>query len=262
MKKPSTYEALIRRHYPQAMPTGEAVKMLYHAIQDRYGLRPEQVVLADSICSDDVNTEEYPPEAMRMIGPFKLGGLNGYPFGGTTGMQAFASHMPANGAILIYYAPHIGINAQGKLGVIHREGQHGDSGCCGACKKALGKLNNEQIFPGMAKDLDHQQETLEQILLKHAKELRAATGETQLKLATEKIYDAISERMDLLIGQILKPGVRVLVVGGILINTDAGVGSYTELRRMQFLESTSVLEAARSVTPRSKPARAGRRARA
>ena len=40
-----------------------------------------------------------------LLGPFKMGGLNGFPFTGLTGMSAFSSHVPDNGAVLIFYGP-------------------------------------------------------------------------------------------------------------------------------------------------------------
>ncbi|MCD8539389.1 MAG: hypothetical protein LRY55_06200, partial [Leadbetterella sp.] len=71
-----------------------------------------------------------------MLGPFKMGGLNGYPFAGITGMNAFAHHVPEDGAVIVFYAPHIGITAEGNIGEISRIGQSRNSACCGAAKGA------------------------------------------------------------------------------------------------------------------------------
>lgn len=38
-------------------------------------------------------------------------------------MGAFASHVPDEGAVSIYYGPHIGITQNGTIGEIHRLGQ-------------------------------------------------------------------------------------------------------------------------------------------
>ena len=63
-------------------------------MQRRLGIEPRKIMLADSICSDDLNIIEYPERAYESLGPFKLGGLDGFPFAGLTGMRAFAHHGP------------------------------------------------------------------------------------------------------------------------------------------------------------------------
>lgn len=117
-------------------------------------------MLADSICSDDVNSIEYLPRAYEMLGPFKMGGLDGFPFTGLTGMGAFAGHVPEDGAVFIYYAPHIGICKEGIVGEIHRVGQSKTSGCCGASKAALGKLTRGELVVGHVTELDYQMNTI------------------------------------------------------------------------------------------------------
>jgi len=94
-------------------------------------------MLADSIWSDDVNSIQYPARALDSLGPFKMVGLDGLPFTGLTGMGAFASHVPDEDAVLIYYGPHIGITKDDKFVEIHCIGQTKNTGCCGAAKGAV-----------------------------------------------------------------------------------------------------------------------------
>lgn len=122
---------VVRQHYPNALTTSETVNRLLDIVKEHFNISPEQIMLADSICSDDVNTMEYPQRAYQMLGPFKMGGLNGFPFTGLTGMNAFAHHVPEDGAVFVYYAPHIGITASGTTGEINRVGQRKPSSCCG-----------------------------------------------------------------------------------------------------------------------------------
>ncbi|WP_222943801.1 hypothetical protein [Pedobacter sp. N36a] len=42
----------------------------------------------------------FPLRSNEFLGPFKLGGLDGFPFAGWSGMGAFASHVPDDGAVL------------------------------------------------------------------------------------------------------------------------------------------------------------------
>jgi len=94
MTDAASHLAAVRRHYPDAHTTVESVERHLNLFQRRLGLRPADVLLADSICADDVNSIEYPKRAYEMPGPFKLGGLDGFPFVGLTGMAAFAGHVP------------------------------------------------------------------------------------------------------------------------------------------------------------------------
>ena len=149
MKKREKLE-IIRNHYPNAITTIDSVNRLIDFVEENLDLEPMQVMLADSICSDDVNSIQYPARVQEFLGPFKMGGLDGFPFTGLTGMGAFASHVPDEGAVFIYYGPHIGITKTGTIGEIHRFGQSKNSSCCGAAKGALNKLLNDQIEIGRA----------------------------------------------------------------------------------------------------------------
>lgn len=111
---------VIRKWYPNAITTIDSVNLLIDFVEDELNLEPSQIMLADSVCSDDVNSIQYPVRSQEFLGPFKMGGLDGFPFTGLTGMGAFASHVPDNGAVLIYYGPHIGITKSGAIGEIHR----------------------------------------------------------------------------------------------------------------------------------------------
>jgi hypothetical protein len=222
--------ATVRQHYPDAVTTVETVDRQFDLLHARYGLRPAQIVLADSICADDVISIEYPERAYEMVGPFKLGGLNGFPFAGLTGMGAFAAHVPDEGAVYVYHAPHIGISKDGSVGTIMRLGQHKPSGCCGACRAALAKLQAGQITPGEVDELDYQQHTLEQILLAQGPRIAAAAH--PLKEATEVIGEAITARIDLLAARTTYNARYLIRVGAILINGDHDMGSFTSIRRM------------------------------
>jgi hypothetical protein len=154
-------------------------------------------MFADSICSDDVNSIQYPIRAQEFLGPFKMGGLNGFPFTGLTGMKAFASHVPDDGAVLIYYGPHIGITKNGILGEIHRIGQSRNSTCCGAAKAALSKLLNDEIIEHQLTEMDYQINVLEQILLKQKS--RVLDSDLPIFEATEVIFEAIDQRINELV---------------------------------------------------------------
>jgi hypothetical protein len=60
--------------------------------------------------------------AFRWGEVFPLGGLAGMPFTGKTGWGAFSSHVPKNGNITVLFAPHVGIDKNGNIGKVTRDG--------------------------------------------------------------------------------------------------------------------------------------------
>ena len=225
---------VVRTHFPNALTTSKTVHRLLDLIHEHYNISPNQIMLADSICSDDVNTMEYPQRAYEMLGPFKMGGLNGFPFTGLTGMNAFAHHVPEDGAVFIYYAPHIGITKAGVTGEINRVGQHKTSACCGAAKAALTKLLNGAIQEGIISELDYQQNTIEQIF--HRGEDRILTSANPLLEATAVMYEAINDRINLLVSKTEYPCKYLILMGGILINGDHDMGSFNACQRFDVID--------------------------
>lgn len=227
----------VKKWYSNAKTTKDTVNKLLDVIQDELGLEANQLMHADSMCCDDVNAIQYPPRAYEMLGPFHMGGLNGYPFAGVTGMNAFAHHVPEDGAVVVFYAPHIGITKDGTIGEIHRIGQSENSACCGAAKGALGKLLNNQIKEGEVTDLDYQMNTIEQIFLKQADRIRSA--ESQIFEATEVMYEAIHERIETLVSKTNYPCKYVVLIGAIFINGDKDMGSFCSYKRFDYIELAS-----------------------
>lgn len=223
----------VRKWYPKALTSIDTVNRLLDTIERELGLQPKQLMHADSMCCDDVNAIQYPPRALEMLGPFHLGGLNGFPFAGITGMNAFAHHVPEDGAVIVFYAPHIGITKDGTIGEIHRIGQSENSACCGAAKGALGKLIDEKIIEGNISSLDFQMNTIEQIFL-HQKE-RILNAENQIFEATEVMYEAIDDRIEVLVKETHYPCKYVLLVGAIFINGDKDMGSFCQYKKFDCL---------------------------
>ena len=52
--------AIIQQHYPKAQTTIDSVNHFIDFIEGQLDLEPSKVMLADSICSDDVNSIQYP----------------------------------------------------------------------------------------------------------------------------------------------------------------------------------------------------------
>lgn len=225
--------AIIKQHYVNANTTIDSVNNFIDFIENNLDLEPNQVMLADSICSDDVNSIQYPIRTQEFLGPFKMGGLDGFPFTGLTGMGAFASHVPDDGAVAIYYGPHIGITKDGTIGEINRHGQTKNTGCCGAAKGALNKLVNNLIVKGNITDLDYQMNTIEQILFNEKE--RILSSNIPLKEATEVIYEAIDKRIEELVAATKYNCKYLILFGAIHINSDTDMGSFNETRKFDVI---------------------------
>jgi len=237
MSNHESYLATIRQFYPEALPTSDAVDRMLTLLPRRFGLEPGQLMAADSICSDDLNLIEYPKRAYEMLGPFKMGGLNGFPFTGLTGMGAFAHHVPADGAVFVFYGPHIGVSRAGVPGDVLRPGHATPSACCGAAKAALGRLERGEISPGHITELDYQQNSIEQIFLAQGPRILAAAN--PILEATEVMYEAIETRINLLAALTTYPCRYVILMGAILINADHEAGSFASHRRFEVLDSAT-----------------------
>lgn len=223
----------VQKWYPKALTSIDTVNRLLDTIERELGLKPNQIMHADSMCCDDVNSIQYPPRAYEMLGPFHLGGLDGFPFAGITGMNAFAHHVPEDGAVLVFYAPHIGITKDGTIGEIHRIGQSSNSACCGAAKGALGKLLNNEIIEGNITELDYQQNTIEQIFFQQKERIKSASN--QIFEATEVMYEAIDKRMEELVSKANYHCKYVLLVGAVFINGDKEMGSFCQYKKFDCL---------------------------
>jgi hypothetical protein len=226
---------VIRQFYPEALTGNGFIGQIFRILQTEYALLPHQILLAHSICSDDANSIAYPEEGRKMLGPFNLGGLDGFPFTGLTGMGAFSHHIPDNGAGLVFFAPHIGIGAAGVPGQMLRVGQQAPSSCCGALIKAIQSLQQGTIVPGTPAVEDYQQQTLEQIILKSEKRIAAAAN--QILEGTEVIYEASEQFMDQLVQKTAFTGKYIFVIGAIIINSDWEQGSFLELRKFHCLDA-------------------------
>ena len=80
---------------------------------------------------------------------FSLGGLGGLPFAGKSGFRAYLHHVPDSGRLLVLFAPHVGIDSEGRIGALQRDGQTEVSKACGAAvgayKAIQGKKAEAQV---------------------------------------------------------------------------------------------------------------------
>ena len=209
--------------YPNAILVEDFGNYCKTFIQSLCGYTADNVLRADSICSDDVNAPAYynnnigqmPASFNDFQGPFFAGGIGGYPHTGSIAMFAWASHVQyvSNGALMLFSAPHIGITSSGRLGYMVRRGQSADSNTCGAVGVAVVRNLDTALsgVPPLSTDVfpfaqggtathtgsgnNYQQYILNKIVWDDVTTRRSLTAsdisfEVKMKLATESIRQA------------------------------------------------------------------------
>ena len=244
------WRTLVQGHYPGAMYYHEVAERYVDLLEKQVGGDRESTLIAKSRCSDDANAA-WPVFTNVFKGPFQLGGLSGLPFAGKTGMTAYAHHIPNDGTALIFYGPHIGINAQGTIGKMRRPGQSNDSSCCGALLLALSRMQNEDPddpYLPLASDDDYQQTMIEHAVIPFKQRILFSSDPT--KEITEVMYGVIRRQIRRLV-EITRAEFRcsrIVLLGGIFINTDHGIEDFFDARDFETITAGSAAEESRWTT--------------
>jgi hypothetical protein len=211
------------------------------------GIPSTDIILAEGICSDDVdaaylpgNIGGWPTSINSFLGPFMSGGLAGYPFVGSVGFGAFASHVTNTGSLFVTSMPHIGVTEDGRSGRMLRRGK-ADSitdNTCGAVAGAINQVVNVLSSPPNQNNAPFDNENysfwkLTDILWPHKATLSGFTGTSeeiynkQMIYATEIIRDeAYTYIIDNLPGQTeANTENDVYFLSGIFINSDVSSGT-------------------------------------
>jgi hypothetical protein len=158
---------------------------------------------------------------------FSMGGLAGFPHGGVVSFGAMAHHIPDGGSCLICFGPHVGVDADGKVGSVNRRGRAAPGACCGSAVAACGHVGS--VHKGEAKPNDasllenpvqSQQEMVNTLLMPYAETLaKASDPMVELPLS---LYDAQKKLMDKIVAagcQEVPGDGKIALLGGVQINT-------------------------------------------
>ena len=199
-----TYLSVVRNTYPAALLSETFGSKTLNFIQSTFGYNPSDVLVAESICSDDINAPvfsgnlgQFPDSMTLALNPFMAGGIGGYPHTGVTGLAAWISHVTTGGALFLFSAPHIGVSTDGTIGSVKRRGQNGRlNTSCGAVRAAIDTVlggwtpslsGASPIFTSASVYNDYQQNTLTSILYNNRATLSATPVDNQMIVATEMI---------------------------------------------------------------------------
>lgn len=194
---------------------------------------PKNTIFAHSVCSDEVNNapeQLVPLMVKRWEEGFSLGGLAGVPFAGKSGFQAYLHHVPDNGKLLIMFAPHVGIDSEGKIGALQRDGQVKVSSACGAAVGAYKALQTKaaaaalpEIMEEAPESFDPQLESIVQMLKPRLSGIENAID--PITFVTYQIYAIIRDKICDCVKQtpeLWEYTNEVALVGGIMINRRVG----------------------------------------
>ena len=159
-----------------------------------------------------------------------------------------AKHIPDGGSCLLVYGPHVGVDLDGKVGTVNRRGKEKGGTCCGSAVAASGYVN--AVYKGELKEaqapvetIDAQQLYVGSVLLPYAERLAKATD------AMVELPYAIFEPVDDLTNRIVAKAAskvggtgKIALLGGIQINTPAGISDYFLPLRFELRDNGNVVQ--------------------
>ncbi len=230
----------IRKYFPEAKKWSEVTNDYVERIISESAITKEKILYASCICPDELNYT-----ATNFNGHFRqgfyLGGLSGIPYTGKTGMAAYASHVPADGASFIYFGPHVGISNDGSIGHVIREHQHVHTFSCGSLISVLERMRRNHIFDWSSNNFeDLQARVIEKLLHNHND--RIFSAESDVMEALRILYN-VSEcllRQFIIENRALFASPHIFLLGGVIINTDSGEENYAEIWSFEHLDLRKV----------------------
>lgn len=228
------FDRVVREKFPNALDAKDVSIKYLGKMQEDHGINASRTLMATSLCSDDINVPSTTFFNV-LFGPFIMGGLGGIPFAGLTGMTAFAHHIPDGGTAFIFYGPHIGITQEGELGKMYRPRMDKKGNSCGALMLALDRFKSDDTYQPSDNIDDNQQMTLEKLLYPNKSDILNASNSAVA--ITEATYKIIDEKIHSYLKQTKNEFnvENVVLLGGIIINTDPGVDDYFDVRNYEVL---------------------------
>jgi hypothetical protein len=226
---------IIRKHFPRAQTWPQMTKEYLSKILDEYDIPLQKLLFASCVCPDELNYRATSfDNSFRHA--FYLGGLGGIPYTGKTGMAAYVSHVPDDGALFIFYGPHVGIDSDGTVGIIHRQHQQEPTYSCGALVSVLERMRKDIPFDWSLGNFEDLQARVIQKLLHNHKE-RIFNSDQYVLEAVKIIFDVSGCMLRQFVVENKKKYrcKHVFLLGGIIINTDVGQENYVEIQSFEHI---------------------------
>lgn len=229
------FEKVVIDNYPDALDTRDTSIRYLGLLQNGHDIDISKMLMATSLCSDDINIPSTSFFSV-ILGPFFLGGLGGLPYVGTTGLTAFAHHIPDDGTAFVFYGPHIGVTLEYEVGKMYRPRQEKAGACCGALMLALSRFQDDTYAPEI-KTHDYQQTYLESLLYPRREEI--IHDESPQRKITECTFELIDRMLHEHLREIKDEFKvdKIALLGGIVINTDYGIDDYFSVRNFEVIRT-------------------------
>jgi len=218
--------------FPGIITTHQFARALDVILAPR-SFKEETTLLATSFNADEV-CRDLEDELRAKFGQnLNMGGLGGFPLGGSTAFGAFCRHIPTNGQCIIVYGPHVGIDHDGVIGKVNRRGHSGSGACSNTTQAAIEYLKavkegKTPHAPDPSDPVTSQFVFVTSVLMEHLD--RILEAENQMLEATKAMYDCIEALMkrimDKCLPHDLPKDVPFALVGGISVNTPEGTPEY------------------------------------
>jgi hypothetical protein len=143
-----------------------------------------------------------------------------------------AAHIPDGGSCLVVFGPHVGVDAEGKVGTVNRRGRQKGGPCCSSAVAAFeyvqSVMRDQRKEMGPPDDaIDAQQTFVGNLLLPFAERLKKAK-DPMVELPNS-LFDAQYDLMQKIVakgcGKVAENG-KIAMLGGIQINTPPGISDY------------------------------------
>ena len=202
----------IKTHFEGALIQQSLVRKVRDAFSKRHEVR--KTLVASTVDSPSL---ERAFAKLYGGGPYRLGGLAGFPFGGKTAYSTMVSHLPDDGVALIVFCPSMNLDSEGVVSA--------ESAVQTALEHVLAVHNGieKPLPPPTVDSLDAPYELMEHLLLPYAARLAKAGN------VTTELSHVLYEIQKELITDIVTTddtGTPAMVLGGIDIRTPAGVSDY------------------------------------
>ncbi|MBN2799028.1 MAG: hypothetical protein JXX28_07760 [Deltaproteobacteria bacterium] len=115
------------------------------------GFAPENTLAGVAVCRDEL-TRPFVAMVREVWGEaFELGSLGGLVFAGKAGIAAMLAHTPVRRRrrAVFFGLSHVGIDVDGEVGRVHRDGHPEASYACGALVGLLGRLERGELRTGL-----------------------------------------------------------------------------------------------------------------
>jgi hypothetical protein len=227
------YRDTLREQFSAAEPGSKVTEEVGAALRGE-GFTPDNTVVATSTCPDELNTSVTDFEE-TWGDAYQLGGLAGLPFVGASGVSSFLQHVDDDGNVFVIFASHVGVDEEGVVGQVNRDGMDQCTSACDSAVSAYMQLRANADYEPSGND--YQQGVVTDLVRKDIDKLRLQ--ENALVMLPHLVYEYIRDEIDALFSPLGSFG-QVALLGGIQINTPHGEEDYFLVKEFSIVSKKEV----------------------